>query len=223
MAAKKSSKASNTTKKAKKSSSLAILRNDLGKIFKEDFTQEFNSEKPLPHIPTGSIVFDYLIGGKINEFGFAPCPGLPCGRITNIYGEASTGKTTFALEVANQVCKLGGTVLYLDWEHELAPTYARSLGVPVDDPEQFMIYSTDTMEQGIATIIKAADMGVNLVVIDSVGAGQPQKLQEQSVEEIGEEVRMGLVATLWSKYLPRIKKSISKSNTALLGISQLRS
>jgi len=195
---------------------------DLKKIFKEDHSVTMNINEPLPHIPSGSIIIDQLIGGRKNIFGFAPCPGYPRSRIINLYGEPSTGKTTLALEACAVVCAMGGRALYIDWEHEIAQTYARSLGCPLDDPDQMVIYAPDTLEQGISAACIAADRGVDLIVIDSVGAGMPDALHKQGANEIGKEIRMGLVASIWGKYLPKLKTIIASSGTAVIGISQLR-
>ena len=77
-----------------------------------------------PHIQTGSMVLDYLIGGRPNQHGVAPCPGIPCGRITNLYGREASGKTTLALQICAQAIKSGGTACYIDWEHEVEIRYA---------------------------------------------------------------------------------------------------
>ena len=172
-----------------------------------------------PHISTGSIALDYLIGGKENAHGVRPCPGIPRGRISMIYGKPSSGKTTIALQTAAEACKAGGTVLYIDFENEVEPKYASSLGVPVSDKSVFQLHQPKTLEEGIKLIALYAKAGVDLIVIDSVGAGVPQATTEK---EFGEQGRIGLVASVWSTWLPSIKKLISETNSALIGIAQLR-
>lgn len=189
---------------------------------KEDHVVELDVNsltESLPHISTGSIALDYLIGGKENELGVRPCPGIPRGRITNIYGLPGAGKTTIALQTAAQICKEGGTCVYIDWEHEVDHRYASILGVPVTDKTQFMLVQPDTLEAGLKYLVAFVKAGVDLVVIDSVGAGVPEAMNNKSE---GEAMPVGLTARVWSQYLPKIKALISEYNTAVIGISQLR-
>lgn len=202
-------------------SKLSMALDSLSSLFKEDYSIELNYKEPMPHLPTGSLVIDHLIGGRKNVYGISPCPGIPKGRVTNLAGEPSTGKTTLALMAAAQTNKNGGSVLYIDWEQEIAPAYAISLGCS-SDPNYFRVFQPPTLEEGIAALCYVADMGIDLIVVDSVGAGIPKKLFDQAVDEIGKEQRMGLQAAIWSKYLPKIKGIIGRSGTAVLGISQLR-
>ena len=174
----------------------------------------------MPHISSGSISLDYLIGGKENAQGVRPCPGLPRGRITNIYGLAGAGKTTIALQTAASICdEEGGTCVYIDWENEVEPRYASKLGVPVTDKSKFMLLQPETLEQGFKLMIKFAKAGVDLIVVDSVGAGVPEKMFQK---EAGDQVAVGLLARQWSQFLPLFKRVIAGSNTAVIGISQLR-
>lgn len=189
---------------------------------KEDHvvTLDANSlKKSLPHISTGSVALDYLIGGKENAQGVRPCPGIPKGRITNLYGLAGAGKTTIALQTAAQICGDGGTCVYIDWEHEVDHRYASILGVPVSDPKKFLLIQPDTLEAGLRYIFTMADAGVDLIVIDSVGAAVPKAFFENND---GGGMAVGLTARMWSQYLPRIKSKISDTETAVIGISQLR-
>lgn len=191
-------------------------------VLKEDHVVELDVNsltESLPHISTGSIALDYLIGGKENELGVRPCPGIPRGRITNIYGLPGAGKTTIALQTAAQICKEGGTCVYIDWEHEVDHRYASILGVPVTDKTHFMLVQPDTLEAGLKYMVAFVKAGVDLVVIDSVGAGVPEAMNNKSE---GEAMPVGLTARVWSQYLPKIKALISEYNTAVIGISQLR-
>jgi len=201
---------------------LQKIQEELKKSLKEDFVVKLDTNsisKTTPHIPTGSLALDYLIGGKENANGVKPCPGIPRGRITNIYGNPGAGKTTIALQTAAQTCMAGGTVLYIDWENEVEPKYAAELGVPISDPSKFMLVQPDTLENGLKFMAMAAKEGVDLIVIDSVGAGVPQAMFEKNE---GEAPAVGLNARTWSVYLPKLKGLIAKHNTAVIGISQLR-
>lgn len=175
--------------------------------------------KSMPHISTGSVALDYLIGGKENTQGVRPCPGIPRGRITNIYGLAGAGKTTIALQTAASITDEGGTCVYIDWENEVEPRYAQKLGVPVTDKSKFMLLQPETLEQGFKLMVKFASAGVDLIVVDSVGAGVPEKMFQK---EAGEQGAVGLLARQWSQFLPLFKRVIADSNTAVIGISQLR-
>jgi len=183
----------------------------------DDFMQS------LPHIPTGSIMLDYLMGGKLNQYGVPPCPGFPKGKVINLYGQESSGKTTVALMVAANVIAAGGTVLYIDWENAIVPAYAKTLGVPINDKIHFMLSQPDTLEQGISSIWVVVNRGIDLVVIDSVGAGVPKAVMEQALDEKGAAGRVGASAQIWSTMLPQIRSKIIKTGTCVVGISQLRS
>jgi len=207
--------------KAKKVDLQAAAKAVAGAL-KEDHVVTLDADslkKSLPHISTGSVALDYLIGGKENAQGVRPCPGIPKGRITNLYGLAGAGKTTIALQTAAQVCGEGGTCVYIDWEHEVDHRYASILGVPVSDPKKFLLIQPDTLEAGLRYIFTMADAGVDLIVIDSVGAAVPKAFFENND---GGGMAVGLTARMWSQYLPKIKSKIADTETAVIGISQLR-
>lgn len=210
----------------KSSSPLAGVRKAVGKVLKDDDPTILVDTNQLkvsrPHITSGSIVLDYLIGGSPNRFGVAPCPGWPKGMISNIYGHESSGKTTVALEAAAAVCDAGGVVAFIDWEHALSLDYAAALGVPVDDPDQFYLVQPNTLEAGLSVLFACAAAGVDLIILDSVGAGVPKAVQEQALEEKGKMGRVGLIAAKWSQVLPQLAGVISESGTHVMGISQLR-
>ena len=211
---------------AKKVSALSRARAALKTTLKgEDHVVPLSVDlitKSTPHIPTGSIIVDYAIGGKVNRNGVAPCPGLPRARITQLYGQNSAGKTTLALTIAASVCASGGTVAYIDWEHEVEPKYAAALGVPIADEDKFILIQPNTLEEGMKALILFISEGVDLVVLDSVGAGVPEILWNREVDEEGEQVRPGLVAAKWSEFLPKVKATMAKTGTTVLAISQLR-
>lgn len=173
----------------------------------------------MPHISTGSVALDYLIGGKENAQGVRPCPGMPRGRITNVYGLAGAGKTTIALQTASTVCAEGGTCVYIDWENEVEPRYAQTLGVPVTDKTRFLLLQPETLEQGFKLMLKFATAGVDLIVVDSVGAGVPEAMFKK---DAGEQGAVGLLARQWSQFLPLLKRVVAEKNTCVIGISQLR-
>lgn len=176
----------------------------------------------LPHISTGSIVFDYLIGGEVNANGIQPCPGLPRRRITQVWGHESAGKTTFALHCAAEACRNGGTVLYVDWENAIVLDYAESLGVPVTNSDQFELVQPDTLEDGIKLAMIYALAGVDLIVFDSVGAAVPARIANRDLADVGEQARVGELQAVWSQELPNLRSAITKKGAAVLGISQIR-
>jgi recombination protein RecA len=177
----------------------------------------------IPHFKSGSLILDHLIGGKANENGIPPCPGIPKGKIFNLYGHEGSGKTTVALTAAASVIEAGGTVCYIDWENEIVPKYAKALGVPIDDEDKFVLSQPETLEEGCSVLWGMAGHGVDLIVLDSVGAGVPAALMEKSVKEVAEGGRLGANAAIWSKFLPKVKRLITRSETTIIAISQLRS
>jgi recombination protein RecA len=215
------------TKKATSGSALAkglaAVRSSLPKGT-DDGVAQLDTRKmreSAPHIPSGSLVIDYLIGGRPNIHGIRPCPGIPRGRIMNLYGQAGAGKTTLALTVAASTCAAGGTVCYIDFENEVEPRYAEILGVPVTDQDRFLLIQPTTLEDGFRYMWTMCAAGVDLVVVDSVGAGVPEDWFKS--QEKGEQGRVGLLAAKWSKFLPQLKAVAAKSGTAIVGISQIRS
>lgn len=176
----------------------------------------------LPHLPTGSLILDYLIGGEPNSFGVRPCPGLPRGRVSQVWGHESAGKTTFALTAAATTCAAGGTVLYIDWENDIVPDYAAALGVPITDPDAFELVQPETLEDGIKIAMIYAHAGVDLIIFDSVGAAVPARIADRSLEDVAEQARVGEMQAVWSQELPNLKKVIARTGAAVLGISQIR-
>ena len=181
-----------------------------------------NAKKSLPHIPMGSIVIDYLIGGKVNQHGVPPCPGMPRNRIMQLYGHEGSGKTTLALTCAASAIASGGTVCYIDFEHAIIPYYAEALGVPISDPKKFILAQPESLDQGMQIAYAMAKAGVDLIVFDSVGAGVPQKILDQDLSDVANLGQIGLLANMWSKFLPKIRGVLGRTGTALIGISQIR-
>jgi recombination protein RecA len=157
-------------------------------------------------VSTGSLGLDIALG----------IGGLPRGRVVEIYGPESSGKTTLALHVVAEIQKKGGIAAYVDAEHALDPVYARKLGVDIDE---MLISQPDTGEQALEitdTLVRSG--GVDIVVIDSVAALTPKAELEG---EMGDSLP-GLQARLMSQALRKLTGSISKSNTIVLFINQIR-
>lgn len=176
---------------------------------------------PLPSITSGSLVLDNLIGGVRNSLGVRPCRGFPKGRITQMYGVNSCGKTTVSLEAVAAVCRGGGAALYVDFEHEVDPHYAAYLGVPVTDRDRFLLSQPNSMEEGLIQILGAAEAGVDIVVIDSVGAAVPKASREMNKDK-AMTGRLGACAAGWSAFLPKFKPILQRSGMAVIAISQMR-
>jgi recombination protein RecA len=163
-------------------------------------------ERDISVVPTGSLSLDLALG----------IGGLPRGRVVEIYGPESSGKTTLTLSVIAEAQKLGGTAAFIDAEHALDPGYAGRLGVDVDD---LLVSQPDTGEQAL----EIADMlvrsaAVDVVVIDSVAALTPKAEIEG---EMGDS-HMGLQARLMSQALRKLTANIKRSNTLVIFINQIR-
>ncbi len=157
-------------------------------------------------IPTGSISLDYALG----------IGGVPRGRIVEIYGPESSGKTTLALHIIAEAQKRGGLAAFVDAEHALDPIYARKLGV---DTVNLLVSQPDTGEQALEIVETLVRSGaLDVVVIDSVAALVPRAELEG---EMGDS-HMGLQARLMSQALRKLTATVSKSNTCVIFINQLR-
>ncbi|WP_243439017.1 recombinase RecA [Fundidesulfovibrio soli] len=160
----------------------------------------------IPAIPTGSIGVDVALG----------IGGIPQGRVTEIYGPESSGKTTLALHIIAQAQKKGGTAAFIDAEHALDITYARRLGVKTDE---LLISQPDFGEQALdITDMLVRSSAVDVIVIDSVAALIPQAELEG---EMGES-QVGGQARLMSHAMRKLTGTIHKSNTAVIFINQIR-
>ena len=187
------------------------LDNALGQIERQFGTGtvmrmgEKRKEK-IPSISTGSMGLDIALG----------IGGLPKGRIVEIYGPESSGKTTLTLEVIAQCQKQGGTAAFIDAEHALDPVYAQKLGVNVDD---LLVSQPDTGEQALEiSDIMVASGAVDVLVIDSVAALVPKA---EIDGEMGDH-HVGLQARLMSQALRKITGNVQKSNTLVIFINQIR-
>ncbi len=165
-----------------------------------------NSHIMVEAIPTGSLSLDVALG----------IGGVPKGRIIEIYGPESSGKTTLALHIVAEAQKRGGEVAFIDAEHALDPTYARALGVDIDS---MLISQPDTGEQGLEICEALVRSGaIDVVVVDSVAALTPRA----EIEGDMGDSHVGLLARLMSQALRKLAGSISKTNCVVIFINQLR-
>ncbi|MBR6745074.1 MAG: recombinase RecA [Clostridia bacterium] len=165
-----------------------------------------NAHMNVEAIPTGSLTLDLALG----------IGGVPKGRIVEIFGPESSGKTTVALHIAAEVQKLGGEAAFIDAEHALDPFYAKALGVNIDN---LLVSQPDSGEQALEITDALVRSGaVDVVVVDSVAALVPQ----QEIDgEMGSS-HVGLQARLMSQALRKLSGSISKTNCVVIFINQLR-
>jgi recombination protein RecA len=167
---------------------------------------EFSITSGIAHIPTGSIELDLALG----------LGGIPKGRVTEIFGPEASGKTTLALHIIANAQKSGGTVAFIDAEHALDPVYARAVGV---NTEELLLSQPDNGEQALEICeILLRSGALSAIVIDSVAALVPKAELEGEMEDI----QVGLQARLMSKALRKITGIVSKTNTAVIFINQLR-
>lgn len=165
-----------------------------------------DSKLNIETIPTGSIGLDIALG----------LGGLPKGRIIEIYGPESSGKTTVSLHAIAEVQKRGGTAAFIDAEHALDPAYAKNLGVKVDE---LIVSQPDTGEQALEIAEALVRSGaVDIVTVDSVAALVPKAEIEG---EMGDS-HVGLQARLMSQALRKLSGAVSKSSTTVIFINQLR-
>ena len=160
----------------------------------------------IPSIPTGIMTLDIALG--VN--------GIPRGRVIEIFGQESSGKTTLALHIVAEAQKLGGIAAFIDAEHALDPIYAKKLGVNIDD---LLVSQPDTGEQALEiteTLVRSG--ALDIVVVDSVAALVPRAELEG---DMGDS-HMGVQARLMSQALRKLTGAISKSKTSVVFINQMR-
>lgn len=192
-----------------KKKALAAALSQIERQFGKGSVMRMGDDSAMPdieEISTGSLSLDIALG----------IGGLPKGRIVEIYGPESSGKTTLTLQVIAECQKKGGTAAFIDAEHALDPNYARRLNVKVDD---LLISQPDTGEQAL----EIADMlvrsgSVDIIVVDSVAALTPKAEIEG---EMGDS-HMGLQARLMSQALRKLTANIKRSNTLVIFINQIR-
>ena len=164
------------------------------------------ASRDIEVVSTGSLSLDIALG----------CGGLPRGRIIEIYGPESSGKTTLTLQTIAQMQKLGGTAAFVDAEHALDPIYAEKIGVNIQD---LLVSQPDTGEQALEiTDMLVRSGAVDIVVIDSVAALTPKA----EIEGDMGDSHMGLQARLMSQALRKLTANIKRSNTLVIFINQLR-
>jgi recombination protein RecA len=195
-----------TTEKDK---ALELAIGQIEKRFGKGSIMKLGESAGLPHvsaIPTGSLALDLALG----------IGGIPKGRITEIYGPESSGKTTLAQHIIAEAQKKGGTVAYIDAEHALDPSYAAACGVNVDD---LLISQPDTGEQALEiceALVRSA--AVDAIIVDSVAALVPRA----EIEGDMGDPQMGLQARLMSQALRKLAGAIGRAGTAVIFINQLR-
>ena len=165
-----------------------------------------NAIRNVETVSTGSLALDIALGAG----------GVPKGRVVEIYGPESSGKTTLTLHIIAEVQKTGGTAAFIDAEHALDPQYAKKLGVQIDD---LLISQPDTGEQALeVTDMLTRSGAVDVIVVDSVAALTPKA----EIEGDMGDSHMGLQARLMSQALRKLTANIQKSNTLLIFINQIR-
>ena len=163
-------------------------------------------KRDLNVISTGSLGLDMALG--VN--------GVPCGRIIEIFGPESSGKTTLALHIVAEAQKKGGVCAYIDAEHAMDPGYAKNLGVNIDE---LLIAQPDTGEQGLEICESLVRSGkISVVVVDSVAALTPK---DEIEGDMGQQ-HMGKQARLMSQALRKLTAIVSRSNTVVIFINQIR-
>ncbi|MEI7884178.1 MAG: recombinase RecA [Clostridia bacterium] len=209
MAEKKNEKVTVDRFNPDKSAALEVALKGIEKQFGKGAIMRFgdpNAHMEIEVIPTGAVGLDIALG----------VGGLPRGRIIEIFGPESSGKTTVALHVVAEAQKLGGNAAFIDAEHALDPIYAKHLGVNIDE---LLISQPDTGEQGLEiaeALVRSS--AIDVIVVDSVAALVPRAEIEG---EMGDS-HMGLHARLMSQALRKLAGIVSKSNTLIIFINQLR-
>ena len=203
----KSSKEANVNPDDKKAALAKALEN-IDKQFGQGTVMRLGDQEKLDieAIPTGSIALDSALG----------IGGVPKGRITEIYGPESSGKTTVALHIIAECQKQGGTAAFIDVEHALDPVYARAIGVDIDN---LLVSQPDNGEQALEIADALVRSGaVDIIVVDSVAALTPKAEIEG---EMGDS-HVGLLARLMSQALRKLTGNISKTGTTMIFINQVR-
>jgi len=208
--------------KSEKTNALIEARKALRKHKEVDFKnrKDPNPTEQFPHVSTGSIIVNHLIGGTIiPSSGLSICPGVPRGRIIEVYGPESSGKTTLALAVAAQAQQAGGVVGFLDFENALHDGYAQALGVDYDN-DLIDIWVPFCMEEGFEIINTWVEHNLDAIIIDSVSAMVPRKVLEG---EASKDEQIGLRAIKMSQFLGKLVNWLRGKDTSVIFVNQIRS
>ncbi|MEY3300382.1 MAG: recombination/repair protein [Cyanobacteriota bacterium] len=195
------------TEVSEKQKALTMVLNQIERNFGKGSIMRLGeaSRMQIETIPTGALTLDLALGG-----------GLPKGRIIEIYGPESSGKTTVALHAIAEIQKAGGVAAFVDAEHALDPVYAKALGVNIDE---LLVSQPDTGEMGLEVVDQLVrSSAIDVVVVDSVAALVPRAEIEG---EMG-DAHVGLQARLMSQALRKITGSIGKSQCTVIFLNQLR-
>lgn len=193
---------------AEKRKALEVAMSQIEKQFGKGSVMKLGEYKAMEveAIPTGALSLDIALG----------IGGVPRGRIIEVFGPESSGKTTLALHIIAEAQKMGGEAAFIDAEHALDPVYARKLGVDIDN---LIVSQPDTGEQALEITEALVRSGaLDVVVVDSVAALVPKA---EIDGEMGDS-HMGLQARLMSQALRKLAGAINKSKTVLIFINQLR-
>lgn len=214
------SKAVTTAAKTNKSKSAEIARLTIAHILKVTGQKPVGtSTSTFPHIPSGIIQIDNLLGGTPLPDGSGMiCPGYARGRVIEVFGAESSGKTTLALGAVCGVQKQGGVAIYLDFENAVHAGYAKSIGVRFNDRD-CILYSPNNLEEGYKMLYIAIKSGVDLAVIDSVAAMVPKSELDKKLDE---EARIGALARAMSTNLAKMVQWLKGSPTCVMLINQTR-
>lgn len=208
MAVKEKDKTTETNVTAEKNKALHLAIEKIEKDFGKGSIMRLGDRSAVSteSIPTGALSLDIALG----------IGGVPRGRVIEIYGPESSGKTTLAQHIVAECQKRGGIAAFIDAEHALDPEYARNLGVNIDE---LLISQPDTGEQALEiTEELVRSSAVDVIVVDSVAALVPK----EEIEGAMEDKQMGLQARLMSKALRKLTSIVGKTNTTVIFINQLR-
>lgn len=178
------------------------------------------TEGTLPHIATEIVGVDALIGGSpvTGKPDQLICPGFPKGRLIEIYGQESSGKTTLALAAIAACQREGGVCLFLDYENSLHMGYAKAIGVSFD-PDKLLYYAPDTLEEGFKMMYMAITQGIDLIVVDSVAAMVPA---DELAKKLDDAAKIGALARAMAGTLPKMVQWLKKYPTCVIFLNQLR-
>lgn len=189
--------------------------------------EKITGQKPVgahtgtfPHIPSNIVQIDNLLGGSPTESGDGMvCPGYARGRIIEVYGAESSGKTTLSLGAIVSVQKAGGLAMFLDFENALHHGYAKSIGVNFNK-DRCLYYAPDNLEEGYKMLYIAIKQGLDLVVVDSVAAMVPKAELEKKLDD---EARIGALARAMSQNMAKMVQWLKDSPTCVMLLNQTRS